>query len=335
MGRFARLLATAAVTAAVTISGAVAPTTPASAACTISKTFRQGMRGPGVNCIELRLKALGYQSTYIDSYFGSVTTTAVKRFQRANGLTINGVVNQATATALSIWSDPTTPPPPPPSDTRIKEQRTIGYSVEGRPIIAYRLGSDTGTPALAVGVIHGDESRGKMMIDYMLNTAVIPSDVNLWVIRTVNPDGLYRHTRYNAHKVDLNRNFDGGDWVKSAAGTERYSGPSAASEPETVAVQRFLDEIQPRVAIWWHQIGQHVDDNRMVANYPLLQRYSALTGYPIRFTSCVTTCTGNATTYINRKIGGASSFVVEMPSFYTSATAARHAKAFLTIAHES
>lgn len=329
MGRLTgRLLLAGALAVAATTVGPLAPIAPASAACTISTTYRQGMRGTGVNCIESRLKALGYQSSYIDRYYGTFTVAAVKRFQKAQHLPITGVVNQATGTALGIWSTA-------PTETRIKERRVIGYSVKGRPIVAYRLGSDTGTPVLAVGSIHGDEPRGKMMIDYMLNSAVIPSDVQLWVIRTVNPDGVYLGTRQNAHKVDLNRNFNGGDWTLAGAGTERYSGPSAASEPETKAVQAFINQIQPRVAIWWHQIGQHVDDNRMVANYPLLQRYSALTGYPIRYTSCVTKCTGNATTYINRKVGGASSFVVEMPSYYTSATAARHAKAFLTIAHEA
>ncbi len=328
--RFTRLAVALALAVPVGAVAGAAGVSEVAAACSISTTYRQGMSGAGVNCIERRLQALRFQTSYIDFYYGSVTTRAVSTFQAARGLPVTGVVNQATGQALGIWATAGAVNP------RIQEQRIIGYSVKGRPIVAYRLGSATGIPVLAVGNIHGDEPRGQMMVNYMLTTAAIPANVQLWVIRTVNPDGTAAHLRDNAHHVDLNRNFDGGDWVRSGAGTEKYSGPSAASEPETRATQNFLQSIQPRVVIWWHQVGQHVDDNRGVANYPLLQRYAQLTGYPVQYTTCGPYgCTGNATHYVNHRIPGSTSFVVEMPSYYTSAVAARHARAFLTIASES
>lgn len=391
-----RRIALSVATAVVATLGVVAASPAAAVTCTISKAYGEGMSGTAVNCIERRLAELKYQTAYIDSLYGSFTTTAVKNFQSANGLPITGNVDRATAEALGIWgttspSSPTssggtytvvkgdslygiasktgtpintllslngltlkstvypgqvlkisgsggsttTTTSPSTSGTRIKERRTIGYSVKGRPIVAYRMGNPNGTTVLAVGSIHGNEPRGSMMTEYLLNSATIPSDIDLWVIKTVNPDGVYYGTRQNANKVDLNRNFDGGDWRKVGVGTRNYSGPSAASEPETRAVQSFVQSIRPKVAIWWHQIGQHVDDNRMVYAYPLLKRYAAITGYPVKYTSCVTACVGNATTYVNSKISGATSFVVEMPSWYSSATAARHAKAFLTISSEA
>ena len=273
-----------------------------------------------------------------DSLYGiaSKTGTPINTLLSLNGLTLKSVIHPGQVLIVSGSGSTTSTTNPPTTEPRIKETRTIGYSVKGRPIVAYRLGTEGGTPVLAVGNIHGDESRGTMITNYLLNSATIPSDVELWVIKTVNPDGLYYGTRGNARKVDLNRNFNGGDWRLSGTGTEKYSGPSAASEPETKAVQAFIQDIDPVVAVWWHQIGQHVDDNRMVYAYPLLKRYAAITGYPVKYTSCGTYgCTGNATTYVNNKVRNATSFVVEMPSWYSSATAARHAKAFLTISHEA
>lgn len=287
------------------------------------------MYGTGVNCIETTLKSLGYQSTYIDTYYGTVTTAAVKSFQTNKGLTPTGAVDQATGTALGIWSSTTT------SSSRILETRVIGYSVKGRPITAYHLGTPGGTVALAVGVLHGNEPRGIQIANYLKNSATIPSNVDLWIIPNANPDGVYYGTRGNAHGVDLNRNFDTWDWRKVGVGTTKYSGPSPASEPETKALQKFIDQIRPKVAVWWHQVGMYVDDNRTVGNYTLLRRYSSLTGYPIKYVSCVTACVGNATTYINQTKSGATSFVVEMPSTYGSTTIASHGKAFLRISSEA
>jgi murein tripeptide amidase MpaA len=35
----------------------------------------------------------------------------------------------------------------------------------------------------------------------------LPARIDLWTIRTVNPDGIRAGTRKNARGVDLNRNF--------------------------------------------------------------------------------------------------------------------------------
>ena len=86
--------------------------------------------------------------------------------------------------------------------------------------------------------MHGDEETGKSVVA-ALRTRVLPVGMDLWLIPTVNPDGDAHNTRYNAHEVDLNRNFPT-SWVKQGGGTRYYSGPSAASEPETRQVRDFL-----------------------------------------------------------------------------------------------
>lgn len=266
-----------------------------------------------------------------DSLYGiaSKTGTPINTLLALNGLTLSSVIQPGQVLKISG-----TAPAPSPSPNRIVETRTIGRSVNGRSIVAYRLGTPGGTPVLAVGQIHGDEYGGTKVTQYLRNSASIPAGIDLWIIDTVNPDGGAAGRRGNAHGVDLNRNFNSGDWRAIGAGTEYYSGTGAASEPETKAVQNFLATIRPRLVVWWHQVGGHVDHNPSVANYSLLQGFANAVGYPIRTTSCGTPCLGTATAYTNRVVGG-TAFVVEMPSAVGSTTAATQARGFLQMAQRA
>ena len=210
---------------------------------------------------------------------------------------------------------------------------TIGMSVLGRPIVAVHVQDSPHRPVIAIGSIHGDEAMGLKVIERLLNVAEIPVDLNLWVISTVNPDGLALGTRGNANGVDLNRNFATDDWRIVGRATEKYSGENAASETETRAVQEFLIEQKPLLVVWWHQYGQYVDDQRTVADYDLIKQFSELTDFPIKYVGCGSTpCIGNATAFINSRIEGASSFVVELPREVPVRILDQQANAFLVIA---
>ena len=78
----------------------------AAVGCSVSRPLAQGSTGADVNCLEVRLRGLGHQSSYVDSYFGTVTTAAVKRFQTSVSLPASGVADQATLSALGLWSSP-------------------------------------------------------------------------------------------------------------------------------------------------------------------------------------------------------------------------------------
>ncbi|MBR4659053.1 MAG: spore cortex-lytic enzyme [Clostridia bacterium] len=61
-----------------------------------------GARGDDVKKIQQRLKQWGYYSGSVDGVFGSGTLEAVKRFQKKNGLTADGIVGPKTAAAMGL-----------------------------------------------------------------------------------------------------------------------------------------------------------------------------------------------------------------------------------------
>ena len=134
--------------------------------------------------------------------------------------------------------------------------RVLGHSVKGRPIVAYELGDPTSpVKAVVMSTIHGNEPRIRL-IPASLRDGRPVRGIDLWVIPVANPDGLARHTRANAHGVDLNRNFP---YRWAHLGGSYYSGPRAASEPETRALMRFFGDIRPQRIVSFHQPLHGVD----------------------------------------------------------------------------
>ncbi len=206
----------------------------------------------------------------------------------------------------------------------------VGRSVQGRPIVATRYGDATSDRiVLVVGVIHGDERAGLRIIRALRRRAPSVEGAQLWLIPTVNPDGLRAHTRKNVHGVDLNRNFPyrWRDHVAQSSGY--YPGPHPASEPETQAVMSFAERIHPTLSIWYHQPWGAVLACRgrpaIAAHYAKLVRMA---------TSCMGSADrGTAIKWENHTFPGSSAFVVELPPGAVSQhTARRHAHAALLLA---
>ncbi|MCD8367980.1 MAG: spore cortex-lytic enzyme [Clostridiales bacterium] len=65
-------------------------------------SYRQGDSGDTVVTIQTKLKRWGYYTGAVDGIYGSNTVAAVRYFQRANGLTEDGVVGAATLRALGM-----------------------------------------------------------------------------------------------------------------------------------------------------------------------------------------------------------------------------------------
>jgi hypothetical protein len=128
----------------------------------------------------------------------------------------------------------------------------FGRSVLDQPLIVHRRGEIGAPRALIVGTIHGDEPAG-LLVTEILRTLNLDTPIDLWIVDNLNPDGLAVSTRQNANKVDLNRNFPRRWESVGTVGFWQYSGPNAASEPETRAMMRLGELINPQFTVWYHQ----------------------------------------------------------------------------------
>ena len=64
--------------------------------------LRYGSRGESVRQVQSRLNKLGYWCGTADGIFGVNTRSAVRRFQSAKGLSVDGIVGPKTYSALGI-----------------------------------------------------------------------------------------------------------------------------------------------------------------------------------------------------------------------------------------
>ena len=208
-----------------------------------------------------------------------------------------------------------------------RQALVIGHSVRGRVIVAYERGDPSAPATVVVGVIHGSEPAGLAVIA-RLRRLPLPSHVHLWLVPTVNPDGLAAGTRQNAHGVDLNRNWPTA-WVPNGVPWDGYySGRRPMSEPENRAMRAFLLRVRPKLTIWYHQpLALVYGSDRHVA---VLKRYARLSGLPYRR---LVPPRGAATRWERVRFPGGAHFVVEFPAGrITTATARRHAAAVLALA---
>jgi hypothetical protein len=147
--------------------------------------------------------------------------------------------------------------------------------------------------------MHGDEP-GPARILYRLRDGRPIRGADIWVVPVYNPDGRARNTRQNAHGVDLNRNWPY-HWIHLGGGT--YSGSSAASEPETQAMEAFLNEVRPTYVVSFHQplhgVGRAGPKGRA-----FVRRLHRQLHLPVKAFNCDGVCHGTMTEWYNRYFSG-------------------------------
>ena len=193
-----------------------------------------------------------------------------------------------------------------------KAETIIGKSINERDIMAYHYGTGD-TELLFVGGIHGGYSWNTSLVayetlDYLkANPSVVPANVKVTVIPVLNPDGLYKVVgtagrftagdvsssqvvqisgRYNANKVDLNRNFDC-DWQSSAKwqNTTVSGGSSVFSEPESLAIKNYVETEKPKAVVVWYSAAGGVyasscGSGIMPETSTITNIYAKASGYP-------------------------------------------------------
>ena len=180
----------------------------------------------------------------------------------------------------------------------VVSSRVIGHTVKGRKIRAYRLGDPTApVRVVIVGAIHGNEAQPSQALLNLRDGDPI-SGADIWVVPYLNRDGFARHTRQNARRVDLNRNFPV-RWIRQR-GTYN-SGPRPASEPETRAMMRFLRDVRPTYVIGLHQPLYGVDTSYWKTRQ-LGLRLSENLELPMKEFTCNNGCHGRPMPWLQKHV---------------------------------
>jgi len=199
----------------------------------------------------------------------------------------------------------------------------VGHSVLSRAIQVVRV-PGPGTRILVVGAIHGNETAGIAVVRALQRSH---SGADLWLVPSLNPDGVARGTRQNAHGVDLNRNFPAMWQPIGHPGSTYYAGARPFSEPETRAARDLIRRIHPQVTVWFHQ---HMDVVWAYGRSTAAgRRYARTAGLPFLHRPWLA---GSATNWQNHLRGGGVSLTVELPAGPLDAAAlARQVRAVLAL----
>ena len=217
----------------------------------------------------------------------------------------------------------------------------LGTSVEGISIEACQLNGsnpEAENTLLVIGAIHGDEPDGKRVIDELAASGA-PENTNIWLIRDGNPDGAKLATRRNANKVDINRNFPI-KWAASDPTARTYSGPSPASEPETLALMNAVETIRPNRVVVFHQPYAQIDCPPERST-EISDRLSQLTGFKSecipgeKSGSPTNTYTGTFTIWVNSTFPETTAVTFELGLTTMDAKIQTIAKALRIIAVET
>ena len=259
-------------------------------------------------------------------------TTAYQVGRRATAVLV-GILGAALALSLlgaagAFGASGTIPPGTKAWRASARAHLTLGVSVRRHRIGAQRQGLATAPfVVLIIGQMHGDESRGPAVVA-ALRQLLMPSQVQIWTISTINPDGATLHTRRNADKVDLNRNFPF-HWSNKYSSQLYYPGPRPASEPETRELMAFLQQSRPDLVISLHQHGNAVDASNS-KTLALAVKLGRALGLKLSRVSCRGVCSGTLTGWYNATYPGLA-ITVELPSSVPTAKALRYARGILSV----
>ncbi|MFA5031405.1 MAG: M14 family zinc carboxypeptidase [bacterium] len=176
---------------------------------------------------------------------------------------------------------------------------TIGYSVEGRPILGLKISDNAGTeetePAIRfTGCHHGDEIISAEIVLYLIKQLTdeystdsyikqLVDGRQIWCVPIVNPDGMYSYSRHNSNGVDLNRDY-GYMWANDGNSPYPFSQPEpralkSNAETHNFAISFDYHSVYNVVNCLWDYTPTKPTMDTIMLN--LAKDYSDSTGYSI------------------------------------------------------
>lgn len=134
-----------------------------------------------------------------------------------------------------------------------------------------------------LGVFHGDEIEGEYAIrEFMKELDENPNvscAYNVYFLPCLNPDGKELKTRFNANKVDLNRNYPTANFKEETQTLdyEKVKCGAPASEVETRFMMELVEEFKPQAIISVHSDLHLIDYDGPARNLALM--FSEKSGY--------------------------------------------------------
>ncbi len=183
------------------------------------------------------------------------------------------------------------------------QRNVIGNSVKNQPIVCYKLGTGS-KKVLFASAIHGNEV-GTVKLAYKLLNSLSQNQAYLTkytfcIIPVLNPDGYAlalsqpdyinggKMGRFNAHNVDLNRNFATRSFTSQAAWNQGkdysikqqvFAGDKGNSEPETLALTDFILKEKIELLFMFHNVGKDVAGS--IASSYSAKLFSDKTGFKL------------------------------------------------------
>jgi len=103
-----------------------------------------GSEGPAVVTVQNQLRKLGYYKGIVDGKFGYATYMAVRAFQAANGLAVDGIMGPLTWDALTSGLPVPTIPKPAPAPLRLRRLAPL-FRLPAPPNLSLHAGRLLGT----------------------------------------------------------------------------------------------------------------------------------------------------------------------------------------------
>ena len=163
------------------------------------------------------------------------------------------------------------------------EEVVLGQSVQGRDLVMTILRGGPQT-VLIIGGVHGNEQTSvdvaNGLLELLRDRPELADGRTVAIFPNSNPDGYARNSRYNANRIDVNRNFDATNF-KPAMQAGLRSGTAPLSEPESRAIVRAIEMTKPKLLISIHSAtrGRHCNNWDGPAEH-VAELMSKHNGYP-------------------------------------------------------